>query len=98
MRWTFEAELLLLHMPDGDLAYVEVPASITDEIRAVAPRKAFGSNRIDATIGTVSWSTVLVSDRESGNLTVPVKKQVRVSCGLAAGEIVSVAIELAAAA
>ena len=93
-RWTFDAELLVVRLPDGDLASVEVPADVTDEVRRATPRKPFGSVRVQATIRDVTWSTVLVPDKASGTFALPVKKKVRDECDLDAGDRITVTIEV----
>lgn len=95
MGWTFEAELLVLHLPDGDLASVQVPLDVTAQIREQTPRKPFGSVRVVANIGAVTWRTIVVSDRESGTFALPIKKKVREESGAEPGDRIVVTIRLA---
>lgn len=95
MRWTFDTELLIVGLPDGDMASAAVPADITDEIRQSTPRRQFGSVRVRATIRQVTWPTILVADRESGTFALPVKKKVRDELGLEEHDRFTVSIEVA---
>lgn len=94
MPWTFDAVLQVLRLSDGDLASVAVPADVTDEIRQSTPRERFGSVRVKASIGRVTWPTILVSNKKSGTFALPVKKKVRDECGLEASDHITVTIEV----
>jgi hypothetical protein len=76
--------------------FVTVPDEISDEIeaRAAHPRSAFGSVRVEVTVGASSWATSLFPDEGSQAYVLPVKKQVRVREGLLSGDDVTVRLEL----
>jgi len=57
------------------------------------PRRGFGSVRVEARIGDVSWRTSIFPQK-SGGYILPVKAEVRRRAGIAAGDEVSVALEL----
>jgi hypothetical protein len=79
----------------GRWYFITVPEEQSAEIRAHAfgsPR-GFGSVKVEATIGSVTWRTS-VFPLNSGGYLLPVKKQVRCSAGLAAGDEVTVQLEL----
>ena len=79
----------------GSWHFVTVPAEQSDEIRAAAfagPR-GFGSVRVEAAIGGVTWRTS-VFPQKSGGYILPVKADVRRRAGIAAGDQVSVTLEL----
>ena len=79
----------------GRWYFVTVPEEQSDEIRAQAfgtPR-GFGSVRVEATIGDVTWRTS-VFPLNSGGYLLPVKKEVRSKANLAAGDEVTVELEL----
>jgi Domain of unknown function (DUF1905) len=89
----------LLWIWKGDAAgrwyFITVPEEQSDEIRAEAfgsPR-GFGSVRVEATIGDVSWRTSVFPLNKGGYL-LPVKAEVRRRAGIAAGDEVTVSLEL----
>ena len=75
--------------------FVTVPAEQSDEIRAhgLLSRGGFGSVKIEATVNDVTWRTS-VFPMKSGGYILPVKKEVRSKAGIAAGDEVTVEIEL----
>ena len=54
--------------------------------------RGFGSVRVEATIGDVTWRTSVFPMKEG--YILPVKAQVRRKAGIAAGDEVTVGIEL----
>lgn len=89
----------LLWIWKGDAAgrwyFITVPEEESGEIRAQAfgsPR-GFGSVRVEATIGETTWRTS-VFPLNSGGYLLPVKAAVRRDAGIAAGDEVTVILEL----
>ena len=89
----------LLWIWKGDAAgrwyFITLPEEEAGEIRAQAfgsPR-GFGSVRVEATIGEVAWRTS-VFPLNSGGYLLPVKAAVRRDTGIAAGDEVTVILEL----
>lgn len=79
----------------GRWYFVTVPEEHSGEIKAHAfgtPR-GFGSVRVEATIGRVTWRTS-VFPLNSGGYLLPVKAEVRKKAELAAGDEVTVRLEL----
>ncbi len=79
----------------GRWYFVTVPEEQSDEIRAHAlgsPR-GFGSVRVECSIGDVRWRTSLFPQKSGGYL-LPVKAEVRRKAGIAAGDAVTVRLEL----
>ena len=79
----------------GRWYFITVPEERSGEIRAHAfgsPR-GFGSVRVQATIGDVTWRTS-VFPLNSGGYLLPVKAAVRRDAGTAAGDDVTVILEL----
>ena len=79
----------------GRWYFVTVPEEESGEIKAHAfgsPR-GLGSVRVEATIGDVSWRTS-VFPLNSGGYILPVKKEVRCRAGIAAGDDVTVRLNL----
>jgi hypothetical protein len=90
---TLTAELWL--WSGGSWHFVTVPAGEGDEIRAhsLLNRGGFGSVKVEATINGVSWRTS-VFPQKSGGYLLPVKKEVRCRAGIAAGDELTVELEL----
>lgn len=79
----------------GRWYFVTVPDEQSAEIKAHAlgnPR-GFGSVRVEATINQVTWRTS-VFPLNSGGYLLPVKAEVRRNADLAAGDEVSVQLQL----
>jgi hypothetical protein len=79
----------------GSWHFVTVPEDEADEIRAhsLLNRGGFGSVKVEATINGVAWRTS-VFPQKSGGYLLPVKKEVRCRAGIAAGDAVTVLLEL----
>jgi hypothetical protein len=82
----------------GDSAswhFLTVPEDQAHEIRAesLARRGGFGSVRVEACIGDVTWQTS-VFPQKSGGYILPVKADVRRDAGIAAGDVISFELEL----
>ena len=92
---TIDAPLWLWSGGQGSWHFITVPEEQSAEIRAQAfagPR-GFGSVRVKATIEDVSWRTS-VFPQKSGGYILPVKSAVRRRAGIAAGDEVTVRLEL----
>ena|SRR5438309_2064262 len=79
----------------GRWYFITVPEDQSIEIKAHAfgsPR-GFGSVKVEATIGDVTWRTS-VFPLNSGGYLLPVKAEVRRKADIAAGDEVAVALEL----
>ena len=75
--------------------FVTVPEQQAAELRAhsLAERTGFGSVRVEASINGVRWRTS-VFPQKSGGYILPVKAKVRRDAGIAAGDQVTVELEL----
>ena len=80
---------------NGSWHFLTVPEDQSDEIRAhcLATARGFKSARVEATIKDVSWRTSVFPMR-SGGYFLPVKKDVRTRAGIAAGDEVTVELDL----
>ena len=80
---------------NGSWHFITVPADQSDEIRAhcFAIQRGFRSARVSATINDVTWRTS-VFPVKSGGYILPVKADVRRKAGIAAGDDVTVTLEL----
>ena len=79
----------------GRWFFLTVPDEQCDEIRAQAfgsPR-GFGSVKVEARIGDVSWRTS-VFPLNSGGYLLPVKKEVRSRANIGVGDEITVMLEL----
>ena len=79
----------------GRWYFLTVPDEQSAEIKAQAfelPR-GFGSVRVEATIGDVSWRTS-VFPLNSGGYLLPVKAEIRRKAGLAVGNEIKVMLKL----
>lgn len=92
---TVTAPLWIWTGDNGSWHFVTVPEELSDEIRAhcLAAMRGFKSARVAATINDVSWRTS-VFPMKSGGYFLPVKAEVRRKAGIAAGDVVSVELEL----
>lgn len=79
----------------GSWHFITVPEADAVEIRAhsLLNRGGFGSVKVEATINGVAWRTS-VFPQKSGGYLLPVKKEVRCKAGIAAGDDVTVTLEL----
>jgi hypothetical protein len=92
---TFSAPLWLWSGESGNWHFVTVPEADSVELRAqsLALRGGFGSVKVDATINGVTWRTS-VFPQKSGGYALPVKTDVRCRTGIAAGDTVTVGLDL----
>lgn len=84
--WEYEGE--------APWVFVTLPTEIADEIEDQAPRRGFGSVKVNVTCGDSRWSTSLFPDKKSGSFVLPLKKEVRVAEGLSPGDRATFRIEV----
>jgi hypothetical protein len=75
--------------------FITVPEEQSDEIRAhcLASMRGFKSARVEASINGVTWRTS-VFPMKSGGYFLPVKKEVRRRADIAAGDEITIELEL----
>jgi len=80
---------------NGSCHFVTVPEEQSDEIRAhcLASMRGFKSARVEATVNGITWRTS-VFPMKSGGYFLPVKKEVRCRAAIAAGDEVTVSLDL----
>ena len=80
---------------NGSWHFVTVPEEQSDEIRAhgMVTLRGFNSVKVEATINGVAWRTSIFPVK-SGGYFLPIKKEVRSKAGVAAGDAVTVELEL----
>jgi hypothetical protein len=81
----------------GSWHFLTIPPDETVEIRlaatAAGPRRGFGSVRVAATIGGVTWRTSIFPQKAGGYI-LPIKAEVRRQAGIAAGDEIEVTLDL----
>jgi hypothetical protein len=92
---TVTGSLWLWSGDNGSWHFITVPEELSGEIRAHAmvSLRGFGSVKVEACIHDVTWRTS-VFPVKSGGYILPVKADVRRKAGLAAGDEVTVELEL----
>lgn len=92
---TVTAPVWLWSEGKGGWHFLTVPPEQAIEIRleSMGTRRGFGSVRVEAAIGDVRWRTSLFPSRSGGYL-LPIKADVRRRAGIAAGDEMTVVIEL----
>ncbi len=93
---TVTAPLWLWSEGQGSWHFLTVPPEQAVEIKAHSlgnSRRGFGSVRVEATIGGLTWRTS-VFPQKSGGYILPVKAEVRRRAGISAGDEVTVELEL----
>ena len=81
---------------EGRMHFMSVPEEISGEIHAHAlmVRRGFGSVRVEVTLDDVTWRTSVFPSKSSGGYFLPVKIDVCRRTGIAAGDVVTVGLEL----
>ena len=96
------ARAIIDQLPDEDIIYVGDTANgpygplTIPEIRAHAllVRRGFGSVKVEATIRGFTWHTSVFPSKSSGGYFLPVKIEALRNTGIAAGDEVTVELEL----
>lgn len=92
---TLTAQLWLWSGESASWHFITVPEDLAGEIRAqsLVQRGGFGSVRVEATIDDVTWRTS-VFPQKSGGYILPVKADVRRRANIAAGDDVTLTLDL----
>jgi len=94
---TVTAPIWLWSEGKGSWYFLTLPPEEAVEIRlaakATGTRRGFGSVRVAATINGVTWRTSIFPQK-SGGYILPIKAEVRAKAGIAAGDEVSVTLDL----
>ncbi len=95
-RYRFTAPLFIWDASgDGAWHFVRLPDEAADEIKAItegAPRRGFGSVRVEATVGPSTWRTSIFPGQDA--YVLPMKKDVRAEAGVEEGDDVDVDLRL----
>ena len=94
-RFEFRGEVWLYPGMAG-WHFISLPVERSAEIkgRGILMRRGFGAVKVAITIGKTSWRTSIFPDKKSGQYVLPVKAEVRKKEEIAAGDAVSVAVEM----
>lgn len=94
MRYETQGEVWA--MPTGGWHLLTLPSELTAGLKALRGPNAvaFGSMRVQATIGATTWRTSIFPDTKRGAFLLPVKAEVRRREGITAGDVVPVVVEL----
>ena len=89
--YSFRAELWQ-YPGEAGWHFLTLPADVAVDLReeSAAFRKGFGSVRVTAEIAGQSWLTSVFPDSESGSYLLPVKKAIRRTARISAGDEVAV--------
>ena len=81
---------------EGRSHFMSVPEELSGEIRAHAMlvRRGFGSVKVQATVDDFTWRTSVFPSKSSGGYFLPIKMDVLRRTGIAAGDEVTVTLEL----
>jgi len=81
---------------EGRMHFMSVPPELSGEIRAhpMLARRGFGSVRVEVTLDDVTWRTSVFPSKSAGGYFLPVKMDVLRKTGFAAGDEVTVELEL----
>ena len=76
--------------------FVALPRDLSDTIEddLTGPPRGFGSVRVEAGIGASQWTTSIFPSKELGTYVLPVKKAVRRSEDVDAGDVVTITISV----
>jgi hypothetical protein len=98
VEFTFDAELWMWDARRADSwTFVSLPAEASAEIResvGARPGRGFGSVRVTVTVGGSTWATSIFPDAASGSYSLPIKKAIRRTEALEAGDVATVTVEL----
>jgi len=93
----FDAELWIWDARRGDSwTLVSLPGEASEEIRDLADevRRGFGSLRVRATVGGSTWTTSIFPDSAHNAYVLPIRRAIRKSEALDAGDVATVTVEL----
>lgn len=93
-EYVFMAELWE-HDGPAPWCFVSLPHEEADDIEARAGNHtAFGSVRVEVTVGATTWRTSLFPDTKRATYVLPVKQAVRTSEGLTPGDTFEVRLKV----
>jgi len=97
VSFRYEAECELWTSPGkGGWCFITLPRDWTSPLKVVRGSQAgaWGSMRVEATIGASTWRTSLFPDSKAGAFLLPIKAEVRRREGIAPGDRVRVVVTI----
>jgi hypothetical protein len=98
MKVVFDAELWVWDARRADSwVFVSLPVDVSEEIRdltGAGERRGFGAVRVRVGLGGSEWTTSIFPDAKRGLYVLPVKRAVRKTEGLDAGDTATVTVEV----
>jgi len=95
MEFEFTAPLFRWAVRTDSWFFVALPFDVSDAITALPlPSKGFGSVKVRATVGHVTWDTSVFPDTERGTYVLPIKKAVRDRNSLGPDAVIDVTLEI----
>lgn len=98
MAFRYQAECeIWVFAGKGGWHFATLPPNLTEPLRTVrgGHSGAWGSLRVEATVGASTWRTSLFPDSKAGAFLLPIKAAVRKKEKIAAGDTVLVTVEVA---
>lgn len=97
-RYTVRAKLWV-YPGAGGWHFLTLPPRLGKELRAIFAdeRRGWGSLPVRATLGATTWKTSIFPEAKSKSYLLPVKAHVRRAEGVAAGDVVTLALEVGVA-
>lgn len=95
MRFEFEG-MVFRWESNPAFFLVSLPKNVSSEIREISEglTNGFGSLKVEAQVGSVTWRTSVFPESKTGLFDIPLKAEVRKKNNLVDGSPVSVSIEL----
>jgi hypothetical protein len=80
----------------GAWYFVALPKDISEQIKFFARHvgSAFGSIRVNATIGKTSWKTSIFTDSKVNAYLLPIKAEIRKKEKIKEGDTISITLEI----
>lgn len=93
---TLTGPLKMWSNDEGRMHFLSVPEELSGEIRAHAMlvRRGFGSVKVEVSIEGFTWRTSVFPSKSTGGYFLPVKMEVLRNTSIAAGDEVTVELEL----
>lgn len=82
---------------EGAWYFVSLPKEYSDEIQDFThgwKNKGFGTVKVIASVGAVSWSTSVFPDKKRGTYLMPIKKEIRSKLNVEEGDEIKLSLEL----
>jgi hypothetical protein len=95
MQFEFEGEVFRWKANEA-FFLVSVPKEHSEEIHEISEglTNGFGSLKVEATIGSITWRTSIFPESKTGLFDLPLKAAVRKANGLDVGSIALVSLEV----